>query len=159
MSTALQDDLDRLEQTLRQLIQTLKRPHAWAVITARANVRLERPAAAILFMLTASDTPEGCHLRDLADGLGIEAPSVTRQVQNLERQGLLTRQPDDEDRRAIGLRVTAAGKKAAKRLRSAQRALLTEALKDWPPAERRQLADLISRFSNDLSGQYKRNSL
>lgn len=48
----------------------------------------------------------GLHQCDLAERLGVEAPTVTRMVQRLERGGLIDRRPDPDDARAMRLYPT-----------------------------------------------------
>lgn len=48
----------------------------------------------------------GLHQCDLAERLGVEAPTVTRMVQRLERGGLIDRRPDPDDARAVRLYPT-----------------------------------------------------
>ena len=47
--------------------------------------------------------------QDLARAVGIEGPTLTRHVDALERDGLVTRQRDTGDRRAVRVELTAAG--------------------------------------------------
>lgn len=142
-------DLEMLENAVRLFAQTLKRPQRWAVVTERAKVRLDRPAAVILQTLVLSGE-RPCRVQELAVQLGIEPPSVTRKTQELERAGYLRRIPNANDRRATDLRITPRGRNVAGRLWQAQRSILAEALQHWPAAERRQFVKLFARFSDDL---------
>jgi MarR family transcriptional regulator for hemolysin len=47
--------------------------------------------------------------QDLARAVGIEGPTLTRHVDALERDGLVTRRRDTGDRRAVRVELTAAG--------------------------------------------------
>jgi MarR family transcriptional regulator, transcriptional regulator for hemolysin len=55
----------------------------------------------------------------LAKELRIEGATVTRHLDRLEREGLVTRSRDLEDRRQISVELTAAGKALHRRLRRA----------------------------------------
>lgn len=46
---------------------------------------------------------------DLARAVGIEGPTLTRHVDAMERDGLVTRRRDTGDRRAVRVELTAAG--------------------------------------------------
>lgn len=48
----------------------------------------------------------GLRQADLAARLGVEAPTVTRMVQRLERGGLVDRRPDADDARAMRIHPT-----------------------------------------------------
>jgi MarR family transcriptional regulator for hemolysin len=53
---------------------------------------------------------------DLARSLGIEGPTLTRHLDNLERSGLVTRRRSETDRRAFRVELTDAGEAAHDRL-------------------------------------------
>ncbi len=145
----LDNDIERLENAVRAFAQTMKRPQRWSAVTARAKVDIDRPSAVILQTLLNTESAS-CHVQELALHLGIEPPSITRKTQELERAGYLRRVPNPEDRRAIDLRITAKGRTVANRIWKAQRSMLSEALQDWDPAERREFVRLFERFSSDL---------
>ena len=56
---------------------------------------------------------------DLARSLGIEGPTLTRHLDNLEAGGLVVRQRSDADRRAVQVELTAAGEESYERLLAA----------------------------------------
>ncbi len=145
---SLETDLENLENAMRLFFQTMKRPQHWSHVMSRSGVSVDRPSAIILKTLLADQAH--CRVQDLADRLGIEAPSVTRKTQELEQAGYLRRVPDADDRRAIDLHITHRGRLVAKRLWKAQREIIAEALERWEPSERQQLVKLFQRFSEDL---------
>ena len=53
---------------------------------------------------------------DLARSLGIEGPTLTRHLDNLEQSGFVRRRPSEVDRRAVRVEITAAGEAAHKRM-------------------------------------------
>ena len=148
-------DLADLENALRSFFQTMKRPASWTRITDMAGVTIDRPAGAIIHVLLAAGT-EHYHLQDLANALGIEAPSATRKTQELERAGYIERVPDPKDRRAVSFRLTTAGRQVGTKIKSAQREYLIQALVNWPSADRQQFVRLFERFSADLATSYDR---
>jgi DNA-binding MarR family transcriptional regulator len=148
----LETDLDQLEQAMRLLFQTIKRPQQWAKITDIAGISIDRPSASILHILMVP-RPQGWRIHDIAVQLGIEAPSITRKSQELESAGLVRRVPNPLDRRAIGLQLTAAGKTINNKLKRAQRVTMSEALLSWTDSDRRLFIELFSRFAHDLSAR------
>ena len=146
----IQSDLDRLEDGLRLLFQYLKRPSSWQHITAQAGVDIDRPGAAIVHTLVSCGKSP-CKLNDLADMLGVEAPSVTRKTQELERLGLIRRYRSLTDRRSVYLEVTEAGNEIEKHIRAARRTMNEQVLKGWSKTERQQFASLFERYAADLS--------
>jgi DNA-binding MarR family transcriptional regulator len=144
------DDLQTLDQATRLFFQTIKRPQTWSKLAHRAGTDLERPAAAILHILSEDDS-KSYRLNDLAQRLAIEAPSVTRKTQELEAAGYLQRVPDLNDRRAVSLRITKNGKAVSKRLKAEQQKLFAEVIADWPASERKAFVNLFLRFSQRLA--------
>jgi DNA-binding MarR family transcriptional regulator len=74
-------------------------------------------------------------LRDLAAAEQVRPPSMTRTVQELEAEGLIAREPDERDRRAVRIRATARGKRLLKQGRGARISLLAEWLRGLEPGE------------------------
>lgn len=61
---------------------------------------------------------DGCTHCELAQHMGIEAATLVKQVDHMEKEGLLKRCSSETDRRVKHLRLSAAGKKAVARIRS-----------------------------------------
>ena len=70
----------------------------------------------------------------------VQRPTATRVVTRLCDAGLVTRLPDEHDRRAALLEVTPAGRQALKDLRRQKAAYLAERLAGLDPEERELLA-------------------
>jgi DNA-binding MarR family transcriptional regulator len=93
----------------------------------------------------------------LAAGLGLDATTVTRHLDDLESRGLVTRRPDPSDRRATLVRLTP---HAVARLDAAdadRRDRLRALLADWPAGDRYEFARLLSRFVHrpDLAAEIR----
>lgn len=150
MSKNLDKDLELLDEAMSRFVQSMSRPRAWEDMAARAGVSIDRAGAVMLQFMEDSET-QGCHLSELAHKLGIEAPSVTRKVQQLERYGLLRRVPDPEDRRAYVLETTKSGRKILSQLHQAKHAMFAEVLAGWPAEDRHSFAKLFYRLAQDLT--------
>ena len=61
---------------------------------------------------------DGCTHCELAQHMGIEAATLVKQVDHMEKERLLKRCSSETDRRVKHLRLSAAGKKAVERIRS-----------------------------------------
>ena len=149
----LKQDIADLDAAMRSLVQTTKRPQSWAQLTIRADLKIDRPGATVLRILVSQ--PGNWRLHDLAEYLGVEAPTITRKAQQLELAGLVFRERDEKDGRAFSLHITEKGRMIARKLETAQRQVLETALHAWPDADRQQFIALFQRFSDDLSQQYK----
>lgn len=99
---------------------------------------------------------KGARQGDLARAIGITEASLVRTVQQLERAGLVERQPDEEDRRANHLHLTAEGsaiaREANKRLVDLRIELL-EGISDADLAVAVRLFDVISGRAADMRGR------
>jgi DNA-binding MarR family transcriptional regulator len=88
---------------------------------------------------------------ELADHLGLTAPSTTKLLDGLERRGFLTRGHSDRDRRRVTLGVTASGRQILSRARESTQASLAAALAAATPqtlaAISRALAELQRLFA------------
>ncbi len=56
---------------------------------------------------------DGCLFTELSSALGLDKSAITGLVDRLESKGLVERRPSPDDRRAIGIFLTAAGKDTA----------------------------------------------
>lgn len=87
---------------------------------------------------------------ELAAGLGVEPPHITRQLQRLEKAGYIDRLPDPADRRAQLARLTPTGQDAAGQIRLVGRQAMAAALEYWPTEDLHQLATLFHRMVDDF---------
>lgn len=93
---------------------------------------------------------EPARMGRLADDLGVTARSVTTMVDALEREGLLTRAPDPEDRRATLLRLTADGWARIGRLHQAQHTMAEKLLAPLSRDEQAELLRMLTRLRDSL---------
>jgi len=77
----------------------------------------------------------GLGVRELASREGISAPGISVAIARLERAGLIERSPNAEDRRRQGLRLTAAGERVLRSVRSRRTAWLSARLERLTPEE------------------------
>jgi DNA-binding MarR family transcriptional regulator len=91
----------------------------------------------------------------LADELGIDASTVTRQVDALERAGRVRRSRDPMDGRAVLVEPTDEGLDALAAHRAERSDLYANALADWSRLDRALLAELLGRLNDSLSA-YRR---
>jgi MarR family transcriptional regulator for hemolysin len=99
------------EQALIMIINQLHRTYRRLVDRALAVLALS--AAQALPVIFISRLGDGIRQGVLADQLGIEGPSLVRQIDQLQEAGLVERRDDPADRRAKGLFLTPAGRELA----------------------------------------------
>ncbi|MDR6438849.1 DNA-binding MarR family transcriptional regulator [Paenarthrobacter nicotinovorans] len=82
----------------------------------------------------------GLRVGDIAKNLGIKVPSATEQIIKLERAGLVTRQQDPDDSRAVQVVITEAGTAAVGFANQRRNAMVAELLKGLSGDEIEHLA-------------------
>jgi DNA-binding MarR family transcriptional regulator len=140
-----------IETALYSLARRLRQAQLKDYISRQAGDDMDQAGMAVLYTLHGEKP--GLRVTDLAARLGIDPPAVTRKAQQLERLGLVSRARDTDDARASRLRLTPEGRQVLKRFLLARHQWLAALLADWPPAECREFARLISRFADDI-GQH-----
>ncbi|MFE3143636.1 MarR family winged helix-turn-helix transcriptional regulator [Streptomyces scopuliridis] len=142
-------DVIEIERALSRVAYLSSRVRQHDRLMAQAGVSLDRAAVALLRQI--ADT-EPLRPGELAIRLAVEASHVTRQVQQLEKSGYVTRVPDPEDGRAQRIQLTPVGRRVIDRIRDASRRGMQAALADWSPQDLQQLAALFHRMVDDFLG-------
>jgi DNA-binding MarR family transcriptional regulator len=106
-------------------------------------------AAYLLLNRLDQEGPTG--VKALAEGMGIDSSTVTRQVAPLVEAGLVTRASHPEDGRAVVLRLTARGAARLDQVRSSRRDLMEMLTAGWTEDERAGFCVLLTRFNAALS--------
>ena len=88
----------------------------------------------------------GITSRQLCTTLGIQPPNLVGMVNELEQRGLIKRQPHPSDGRAMGLHLTASGKKLMREAEKTAAALEAEAASRLSPAETKTLIRLLKKI-------------
>ncbi len=125
---------------------------AGRLVRTMADARLSgqaggAPALGALLRLADED---GISQAELARRQRVEAPSMCRMVDRLERDGLVRRDRDDLDRRVIRVRITAEGRDAAAAGRESVAEIEARAFEALTVDERQTLADLLGRLLDGL---------
>lgn len=88
---------------------------------------------------------------DLARALGIESPTLTRHLDNLEQNGLVVRRQSEADRRAVRVELTAAGEEAHQRMLAAVIVFNRRLQAGIGRDELQQLDALLDRLAENVS--------
>ncbi len=140
--------VDRFDEALQTVARSIMQVRLHERLLRLAGVRLDRAGATLLFKLSAKG--DSLRVTDLAEMLGVDTPTVTRKVQQLERDGMVVRQTDPGDRRASLIRLTPTGRRTVERVRRARRTWLERLLQDWNDDDLSALGDLLTHFAADL---------
>ena len=142
MGTAM-DPATKIEAAIVLLLRRANDPRGFQRIHQLAGIQIERAGAV---MLARVEEMQPARLSDLAEAAGLEVSTASRQVARLVEQGYVQRTADPADARAALHELTAEGLEARSKLRATGTAFFASALEDFTEAERRALADLLTRF-------------
>lgn len=117
----------------------------------RARNSMDRAAYLLLNRLDGQG-PMG--VKALAEGMGIDSSTVTRQVAPLVEAGLVKRTSHPEDGRAVVLALSPRGRARLDEVRASRRELMALVTGDWTEQERELFCDLLTRFNIALSAQH-----
>jgi DNA-binding MarR family transcriptional regulator len=139
-------DHEQLWGELSALLRGLRSLHGH--VLARADVRCEVAGAAVLGQLELLGP---VRLTELAQALGLDPSSVSRQVSALERAGWVTRADDPTDRRAQRLQLTAAGSEVVAAITRERATVLERLTPDWSGHDLEELTGLLARLNADIA--------
>lgn len=149
-------ELDAIESAFAALKKALFQHKSWVQLQQEAGVSLDKAGTSLLKAVAHCEL-RPTRLQDIGTSLGVEAPTISRKVQQLVEEGLLEKLADPQDKRASNLELTQLGREQLHKLHIAQRERLRQLFSQWTPEDRQQFADLLHRFSNDLTNINERS--
>jgi MarR family transcriptional regulator, multiple antibiotic resistance protein MarR len=90
------------------------------------------------------------HRADLCRKLNYDTGSMTRMLNRLEEKGVIVREPAEDDRRIVRLRMTAAGRRLYPKLREATIRVLNNLVAGFSAADVRQAHEQLQRMFSNL---------
>jgi DNA-binding MarR family transcriptional regulator len=136
------EDPVQLADLLQRLTRRLRRAHAERLVPFGLTPAQERA----LRMITRSEEP--LRMTDLADHLGIVPRSLTTVIDALEEAGLVRREIDPHNRRAIRLHLTDRGLSVRDDMREARRRAAEDLFAPLSPDDRKTLGELLALLDN-----------
>jgi DNA-binding MarR family transcriptional regulator len=139
------DELGRLEQEVGVLIRRVKR-----VIGERARAVHPdlQPASYLMLMYLASEGPQRSSV--LSDRFNVDKGAISRQVQHLCDLGLLEREPDPADGRAVLISASADAVRRMEAVAHDRRRWLEERLEEWSEDDLRGFVGALERYNSAL---------
>lgn len=137
--------VERIETEVALL---MRRADATQRASADAPHRALDRAAYLVLRRLADDGPQ--KVGELAAALGVDGSTMTRQVNGLERDGLVHRGRSEADGRAIVVTPTADGLRRMRGVRDARIELYGRILGDWSEQDRTELARLLGQLNRDM---------
>ena len=140
--------MDELAASLIDLVGFLNSPQRDDVLLREAGVNLDRALFPLLVRLGMQGP---LSVAVLADQVGRDHTTVSRQLAKLESLGLILRPQGVVDRRVRAAEVTSSGEVIVKAIIAARHRLLARVLAGWSEADVKALAGLSRRFADDMS--------
>ena len=135
----------QVAQAIGMTLVKLKRINAYLHMQ---NVKNGADSSALTLLATlASCGPSRSNA--LAEAVHADPSTVSRQVAQLVKGGLVRREADNEDGRAVVLAITDAGRDELDRWTQRRNQLFVDVIADWPEHDLEQFAELFERFVND----------
>jgi len=145
----MSDWSDQLHAVLLRLHGYMNRPDLDQAFLARAGVKLDR---ALFPLLTRIELSHPISVVELANLVGRDHSTVSRQVAKLETLGLVERRVAEGDQRVRLLEPSATGRKMLDQFAVARRRFVRERLDSWTDEERSTLLDLLERLAGTVGG-------
>jgi DNA-binding MarR family transcriptional regulator len=89
-------------------------------------------------------------MTELATSVGVTCATITRQIQDLEKRGLVLRVQDNQDGRASIVRLTEEGSRVAEVTSEARRDGLGRAVADWSDDDLEQMIGFLRRLPDQI---------
>jgi DNA-binding MarR family transcriptional regulator len=133
--------VDGIETELLMLARWLE------AVQRRQDYPMDRAAYLLLRRLQTAGPQR---VAELAEALGLDGSTVTRQLGALDRAGHIRRTTHPRDARATVVEATPAGVRAADALRRHRQERIAGHFADWNAAEQRELRDVLHRLNDVL---------
>jgi DNA-binding MarR family transcriptional regulator len=141
------------EQLATEVSTLLRLIHPLKAAAAREGAPVaghDRSAMLLLFPLMQGPQRPGA----LAELSHADPSTISRQVAELVRRGLVRREPDPSDGRASLLAITDSGRAVCEHVRRLRRDLLATAVAGWTDTELATFGELLNRFNGALGEAY-----
>jgi DNA-binding MarR family transcriptional regulator len=139
--------MDKLGGALLDLAALLNSPQRDEALLREAGVAIDR---ALFPLLVALGARGQMTVAEVAELVGRDHTTVSRQLAKLDTLDLIARSAGAEDRRRTTAALTAKGRKIVQAITAARRRLLGRALANWSAADLKMLAEINRRFADAL---------
>ena len=140
-------DITEFHGALLDIIGVINQPVRDEQLLQAAGVQLDQ----ILFpLLVAIGRCGPVGVVELADNLGRDYTTVSRQVKKLEAQSLAHKQPNAQDRRISEVTLSEQGRAIFDAIAVARQKLMNQVLATWSPEEVAALFHLTRKYADSL---------
>jgi DNA-binding MarR family transcriptional regulator len=137
-----------LHMALIEILSVMNRPQRDEALLRAAGVTLDR---ALFPPLVVIDRLGPIGVVDLADRIGRDYTTVSRQVAKLDALELIERQDGAKDRRVREAVIAPKGKALTDRIDAARERMAARLFADWDAADLETLVRLMQKFAEGLS--------
>ena len=152
-NTHIRDQVRALHEALIDIVGIFNRPQADEMMVRQAGISLDRALFPLLVVIERRG-PIG--VVELAERIGRDYTTVSRQVARLESLDLVERKASSEDRRVSLATVTAGGKAMTEAVDRARERLVSAMFATWDDRDVEELVRLMRKFADALSGDIPR---
>lgn len=143
--------LRELHGALIDIVSVMNRPQRDEEMVRQAGISLDRALFPLLVMIERLG-PIG--IVDLADRVGRDYTTVSRQVSKLEELALAQRRESPTDRRVREATITGQGKAMTDKVDAARETMAQRIFSDWEQDEVRDLVRLMRRFAASVTREH-----
>jgi DNA-binding MarR family transcriptional regulator len=140
-------EIRQLHHTLVDLVGLMNRPQRDTALLQEAGVSLDRALFPLLIVIGRKG-PIG--VVELAELVGRDYTTVSRQISKLDGLGLINRHPSKTDSRVREAVITAKGKEMTSAIDAARERMATVLFAKWRKRDLQDLARLMRRFADDF---------
>lgn len=141
-------ELGTIERALEQLFRLNASRKVHSRRAAAAGVAISQPGFQLLRRIQEEE--QGLQIGELARMTEMDPAATGRQIALLEEDGLVTRERDSGDGRAVIVRVTPKGAEVRQRLAAVMGRHMTDVLSGWSETDRGRLAALLPRLVDGM---------
>ena len=146
-NTHISSQLRSLHAALIDIMTVMNLPQRDEALIRAAGIKLDRALFPLLVLIERTG-PIG--VVDLADRVGRDYTTVSRQVAKLDDLGLVARREGTADKRVREAIVTAEGKAMTDRLDAARERIGRSVFKSWEQQELTDLVRLMRKFADAI---------
>ncbi len=143
----MNQEIRQLHHTLVDLVGLMNRPQRDSALLQEAGVSLDRALFPLLIVIERKG-PLG--VVGLAELVGRDYTTVSRQITKLDGLGLIKRHPSEADHRVREVGITVRGKKMTSAIDAARERMAPVLFATWSKRDLRVLTRLMRRFADDL---------
>jgi len=147
-NTHIREVMRRLHGALIDLVGMINRPQGDTILLREAGLALDR---ALFPPLVVIERRGPIGVGELADRVGRDYTTVSRQVAKLESLGLVARRTNPADRRVNEAVVTDKGRAMTDAIDAARERLVGSILASWSDQDLEDLTRLLRRFADDMT--------